>query len=40
MKKSFCRLCGNDLGNDMNDAIRHLMIDHDAEPNEDFIREE
>lgn len=35
--KLVCRLCGRELKGDMDDAMSHLMIEHDAEPNEDFI---
>ena len=32
-----CRLCGNNKLKDMEKAMEHLIIEHNADPNEDFI---
>lgn len=37
--KLVCRLCGRELDGNMDDAMSHLMTEHDADPNEDFIHD-
>lgn len=38
-REMICKLCGEELGKEMESCMAHLMTEHNADPNEDFIDE-